>query len=55
LAAAAESVAASRGCESWEVTARWEDDERDVILLDVPALDQAAGFDIDAMPMFGGR
>lgn len=57
LAAAAAAVAAERRIDPWEVTASWEDDERELILLDVPPLKLIGDevYDIDAMPMFGGR
>ena len=37
LAAAAEAVAEERGLQGWDLNPRWEDDERETILLDVPA------------------
>lgn len=37
LAAAAADVAAERGLEGWDLSPRWADEQRDVILLDVPA------------------
>jgi hypothetical protein len=36
LAAAAEDVAAAHGLEDWDLNARWEDDERDYIWVDLP-------------------
>ena len=37
LSAAADDVAEERGLQGWELNARWEDDQRDIILIDVPA------------------
>lgn len=37
LAAAAADVAQERGLEGWQLDARWENNQRDVILIDVPA------------------
>lgn len=37
LAAAARAVAAERGLDGWDLSPRWADDQRDEILLDVPA------------------
>jgi hypothetical protein len=36
LTAAAEDVAEERGLQGWDLNARWEDEQRDVILIDVP-------------------
>lgn len=36
LAAAAADVADNRGLEGWDLEPRWEDDERDHILVTVP-------------------
>jgi len=36
LSAAAEDYASDHGLESWQVTAEWQDDEREVIVLTVP-------------------
>ena len=38
LRAAADAVAAKLGLERWDLSPRWADDQRDEILLDVPAL-----------------
>lgn len=37
LSAAAADVASARDLAGYEFGARWEDDERDTILLDIPA------------------
>ena len=37
LAAAAAEVAAERGLDGYDLSPRWEDDQRETILLDVPA------------------
>ena len=36
LAAAAADVSAQRGLEGWNLNPRWADQDRDVILVDVP-------------------
>lgn len=36
LTAAAADVAAERGLQGWDLSPRWEDDQHDMILLDVP-------------------
>ena len=36
LQAVADHVAKHRGLVGWDLNPRWEDDERDVILVDVP-------------------
>jgi len=36
LTAAAQDVADERGLAGWDLSPRWEDDERDFILIDVP-------------------
>lgn len=36
LTAAANDVAEERGLKGWDLSPRWEDDERDTILVDVP-------------------
>lgn len=38
LAAAAEDIAEQSNLHGWDLNPRWEDDEREVILLDVPAV-----------------
>jgi hypothetical protein len=37
LAACAADVATDLGLEGWSLSPRWEDDERDAILVDIPA------------------
>ncbi len=37
LEAAADDVAADRGLQGWDLNPRWEDDQRDTILIDIPA------------------
>ena len=37
LSAAAAQIARERGLAGYDFDARWEDDERDAILLDIPA------------------
>lgn len=37
LAAAAEAVSAELGLDGWDLSPRWADEQRDEILLDVPA------------------
>lgn len=39
LAAAEADVQEERGLQGWDLSPRWEDDQREVILLDVPADD----------------
>ncbi len=36
LGAAAHDIATARGLEGWDLSARWEDNERKYILVDVP-------------------
>lgn len=36
LAAAAADVARERGLEGWDLSPRWEDEQRNAILVDVP-------------------
>lgn len=36
LATAAADIASQRGLYGWDLCARWEDEQRDTILLDVP-------------------
>lgn len=38
LTAAANDVAEERGLQGWDLSPRWEDDERDTILIDVPEM-----------------
>ena len=37
LAAAAADVAAERGLQGWDLSPRWEDEQRETILVDIPA------------------
>ena len=37
LVAAAETVARERDLMGWDLDPRWEDDQREIILLDIPA------------------
>lgn len=46
LSAAAETVARERDLTGYDLDARWEDDERDAILLDIPAYAVRATDDI---------
>lgn len=39
LSAAASDIAAERGLEGYDLSPRWADDQRDVILVDVPAVE----------------
>lgn len=43
LAAAAADVAADRGLAGWDLLPRWEDSQRDTILVDIPAHAARAG------------
>lgn len=36
LAAAAADAAETHGCQGWDLSPRWADDQRDAILVDVP-------------------
>lgn len=37
LSAAAKMIAAERGLEGWDLSPRWANEQRDEILIDVPA------------------
>jgi hypothetical protein len=37
LRTAADAIATDRGLEGWDLSPRWEDDQRDTVLVDVPA------------------
>ncbi len=49
LTDAASDIASERDLHGWDLSPRWEDDERAIILVDVPAYAVATDDDIDAL------